>query len=191
MTSQAKDAFAVLLKPHLQRLYRLAYRLTCSVPDAEDLVQDIIVKLYLRRDELTSIRELAPWLGRVLYNHFIDDKRRYARQPLKLVDPSIAVDDQIASDTEPLAQALNADTAQGLNAALTKLSEEQRVVVLLHDSEGYKLSEIQELTGIPVGTLKSRLHRGRERLRALLKRDGTFSVQDACNPLNGAKIDAL
>ena len=191
MTSQARDAFTALLKPHLDRLYRLAYRLTSSAPDAEDLVQDVVLKLYQRRDELTSIRELSPWLGRVLYNHFIDDKRRYGRQPLKLVDSSVSVDEEVGSGSEPLAETLSADTARSLSNALAKLGEDHRIVVLLHDSEGYKLREIQELTGVPMGTLKSRLHRGRERLRELLKKDGTFSVPGACNRMNGAKIDAL
>ena len=191
MTSQARDAFTALLTPHLERLYRFAYRLTSNVPDAEDLVQDVIVKLYQRRDELTSIRDLAPWLGRVLYNHFVDDKRRYGRQPLKLVDPNLAVDEQVSSDAGPLAQAAHDDRAKSLNTALAKLGEDHRVVVLLHDSEGYKLREIQELIGVPIGTLKSRLHRGRERLRELLTKDGTFTVQAACKPMNGAKIDVL
>ena len=191
MTSQARDAFAALLQPHLEKLYRLAYRLTSNVPDAEDLVQDVVLKLYERRDELTSIRELAPWLGRVLYNQFIDDKRRYGRQPLKLVEASAGVDEQPGTGTDPLAATLTADMAKSLSAALARLGEDHRVVVLLHDSEGYKLKEIQELTGVPIGTLKSRLHRGRERLRELLKKDGTFSVQEACNSMNGAEIDAL
>ena len=62
-----------------------------------------------------------------------------------------------------------------LDAALQKLSEEHRIVVLLHDTEGYKLNEIQELTGAPVGTIKSRLHRARARLRDILTKDGTIS----------------
>jgi DNA-directed RNA polymerase specialized sigma24 family protein len=122
---------------------------------------------------------------------FIDDQRRYGRQPIKLVDASIAVEEEVASEPEPLAQALLDDTAKSLHNALAKLGEDHRIVVLLHDVEGYKLKEIQELTGIPVGTVKSRLHRGRERLRELLKKDGTFSVQDTCNSMNGEKIDAL
>lgn len=62
-----------------------------------------------------------------------------------------------------------------LDAALSKLSDEQRLVVLLHDTEGYKLEEIQELTGTPIGTIKSRLHRARARLREILMQSGTFS----------------
>ena len=62
-----------------------------------------------------------------------------------------------------------------LDAALQQLSEEHRVVVLLHDTEGYKLEEIEGMTGIPVGTIKSRLHRARARLRQILQEDGTIS----------------
>ncbi len=62
-----------------------------------------------------------------------------------------------------------------LDAALSKLSDEHRLIVLLHDTEGYKLTEIQDLIGIPVGTVKSRLHRARARLREILIENGTFS----------------
>ena len=69
---------------------------------------------------------------------------------------------------------LSLDNIMRLERALGQLSEEHRLVVLLHDSEGYKLKEIQDLTGDPVGTVKSRLHRARARLRELLTEDGTF-----------------
>ena len=67
------------------------------------------------------------------------------------------------------------ETLKQLDAALAQLSDEHRIVVLLHDTEGYKLSEIQELTGIAVGTIKSRLHRARARLREILTASGTLS----------------
>ena len=62
-----------------------------------------------------------------------------------------------------------------LDSALSKLSDEHSLIVLLHDAEGYKLTEIQELIGVPIGTVKSRLHRARGRLREILTEDGTFS----------------
>ena len=67
-----------------------------------------------------------------------------------------------------------------LDSALQKLSDEHRLVVLLHDTEGYKLKEIEELTGTPVGTLKSRLHRARARLREILDSDGTKPADESC-----------
>jgi len=66
------------------------------------------------------------------------------------------------------------DNIRQLDAALSRLSHEHRLVVLLHDAEGYKMTEIQALTGVPVGTVKSRLHRARARLREILAQDGTI-----------------
>ena len=67
------------------------------------------------------------------------------------------------------------DKLRRLDGALRQLSDEHRIIVLLHDTEGYKLTEIQELIGVPVGTVKSRLHRARAKLREILNEDGTFS----------------
>jgi RNA polymerase sigma-70 factor (ECF subfamily) len=170
------EQFEALLRPHLDRLYRLAYRLTGAGADAEDLVQDVLVKVYGRRDELTSLDALGPWLGRVLYNRFVDQSRQFARKRMRAVSVESAQSGaELASDVPgPDAQAGLAYDISRLEQALAKLSQEHRAVVLMHDSEGYKLSEIQAITGIPVGTLKSRLHRARARLRELLEADGTF-----------------
>jgi RNA polymerase sigma-70 factor (ECF subfamily) len=196
MTDSADHAepFEVLLRPHLDQMYRLAYRFTGQRADAEDLVQDTLVKLYRRRDELSSIRELKPWLGRVLFNQFIDNKRGYGRQALHLVDSTIEPDTTAAPASarlEPdIASAREEATAE-LIQALAQLSEEHRIVLVLHDVEGYKIKEIQELTGVPVGTIKSRLHRARGRLREILASEGTFSDTSACNSMDGVKTDAV
>jgi RNA polymerase sigma-70 factor (ECF subfamily) len=163
--------FERLLQPHLDRLYRFAYRLTGSKPEAEDLFQDVLVKLFGKLDELVGIEEPGSWASRVMYNHFIDNRRRFARQRLVSVDegqlPPGGIDALPGSGgPEPDAERL--DDINRLDAALARLSDDHRLVVLLHDSEGYKLKEIQEITGDPVGTLKSRLHRARARLRELL-----------------------
>ena len=80
-----------------------------------------------------------------------------------------------AGDEDPLIHNERHEKLRALDRALSKLSEDHRIVVLLHDTEGYKLNEIQKLTGIPVGTVKSRLHRARARLREILTQDGTLS----------------
>lgn len=176
--SEQAQAFERLMRPHLDKLYRLAFRLTGTVADAEDLVQDVLVKLYTRRAELSSIEDLSPWLGRVLYNLFVDTRRRSKRRRLGLV--ATDVEQQSASAThhspapDPQAQTAQAFDISRLHEALQRLSEEHRTVVLLHDAEGYTLAEIQRVTDVPVGTLKSRLHRARARLREILKEDGTL-----------------
>lgn len=187
MTEGSRDppGFEQLVAPYLPRLYRLAYRFTGQVADAEDLLQDVLTKLYERRDELSSIEELGPWLSRVLYNQFIDRRRLYARKRLRLVGAVGAGDgapDDVLGNLEspepgPSAAAAQAIDITQLTKALAELSLEQRTVLLMHDAEGYKLIEIQRITGIPVGTLKSRLHRARARVRALLEEMEPFDSE--------------
>jgi RNA polymerase sigma-70 factor (ECF subfamily) len=170
------QAFAELVRPHLESLYRLAYRLTGTVADAEDLLQDVLCKLYERRDELAAIESLGPWLKRVLHHRFVDGTRRRARQRLVLVGSAESERAAFEASFPPVAppDAGSAFDVTRLAAALAQLSVEHRTVLLMHDAEGYKLVEIQEITGIELGTLKSRLHRARARLRELLGDVGTF-----------------
>jgi RNA polymerase sigma-70 factor (ECF subfamily) len=112
-----------------------------------------------------------------MYNLFVDNHRRFKRQRMRMVDegqlPGGIADLPGTENPEKDQQRLQ--QMESLDAALSQLSDEHRLVVLLHDTEGYKLTEIQELTGLPVGTVKSRLHRARARLKDLLIADGTFS----------------
>jgi len=203
MSRHAREAFSALLQPHFSRLYSLAYRLTGTRADAEDLVQDVLLKLYERRAELSAIRHLASWLGRVVYNQFIDYKRRYGRQPLTLVGTTTELDAALEASggasqrDDPSRLSSRAQDHKALTLALDKLSEEHRLVLVMHDMEGYRLPELQQITGIAVGTLKSRLHRARARLKSLLQRhpaqliNGTFSNATACKSVDGAGNDAL
>ncbi len=171
-----RASFDALLRPHLDRLYRLAYRLTGSKPEAEDLFQDVLVKAFARLGDLVDIREPGSWLCRVMYNHFIDQRRRFARARLVSVEetqlPGQSVE-SLPGDLDPVRDVERLENIMRLDRALAALSDEHRLVVLLHDAEGYKLKEIHEITGDPVGTIKSRLHRARARLRELLATDGT------------------
>lgn len=161
-------------------MYRLAVRFTKSVPDAEDLIQDVLVSLYERREQLVEIADLQTWLARVIHNRYIDQRRSILRRRLssafKAGDSGAGESmlEQIPSeDLGPEERAGFASQMGQLNTALDQLNEEQRIVILLHDAEGYSLEEIEQVTGTPVGTVKSRLHRGRARLRVLLG-EGTF-----------------
>ena len=171
--------FDRLIRPHMERLYRFAYRLTGSKPEAEDLFQDVLLKLFGKLDDLIEIEELGSWASRVMYNHFIDNRRRFSRQRLVSVDegqlPPGGVEAFAGSDS-PEQDAERLDNIIRLDNALAELSDEHRLVVLLHDTEGYKLKEIQEITGDPIGTVKSRLHRARARLRELLSAPEPFDT---------------
>ena len=175
-------SFEKLLEPHLDRLYRMAFRLAGNKSEAEDLFQDVLIKVYPRVGELIDIEIRGSWLCRIMYNHFIDTRRRYARQRLVAVSedrlPEGQGIEELAGDEPgPAVEAERRDNIMRLERALEQLSDDHRLVVLLHDTEGHKLNEIQALTGTPVGTLKSRLHRARARLREILDADGTTAVR--------------
>jgi RNA polymerase sigma-70 factor (ECF subfamily) len=113
-----------------------------------------------------------------MYNLFIDEKRRFARRRVHTVEEGEMAGDGIAGlpgGDDPLQENQRIEHIQRLDRALAQLSDEHRIVVLLHDTEGYKINEIQELTDTPAGTIKSRLHRARARLREILSADGTIS----------------
>lgn len=177
MSSTGQQAFETIVRPHFDRLYRLAWRLAGQKAEAEDLFQELLVKAYGKLDDLVSIDEPGSWLSRMMYNLFIDERRRFARQRLHTVDEGALPGDGIAglpAGDDPVHDQQRLERIMKLDDALAQLSEDHRVIVLLHDTEGYKLTEIQDLMGIPVGTVKSRLHRARARLREILSADGTF-----------------
>ena len=166
-----QKSFTVLIRPHLERMYRLAYRLTRDREDAQDLVQDVLLKLCPQLDRLAEVDAIVAWLNRVVYHQFIDNQRRYASRRLRVVDhPELSADPDLA---EAL-QASTEDLAEGeftiirVQTALAQLSDDHQLIINLHDVEGYTLSEIAEITGVSLGTLKSRRQRARERLQKLL-----------------------
>jgi RNA polymerase sigma-70 factor (ECF subfamily) len=166
--------FEALVAPHLDALYRLAYRYTGDVEDAEDALQDLLVRMYPRTDELEKVEQLKPWLARVLRNQLTDSHRRQERDPVGYL--RLVGDDEDGSGVDRLTSpAPGPDEVhrQGLvreriEGALGVLSPEHREIILLHDVEGYTLVELTTVIGVPVGTLKSRLHRARDHLRRVL-----------------------
>ena len=136
-------------------------------------MQDVLLKLYSQLDRLSEVYAVVTWLSRVVYHQFVDNQRRYASHRLHVVvDPKISADPDLAvapqTSTEDLAE--GEFTLKRLQTALNQLSEDHRLIINLHDVEGYTLSEVAEITGISLGTLKSRRQRARERLQKLLEK---------------------
>ena len=176
---EAED-FESLLRPHLEYLYRISYRFTGSREDAEDLVQDLVLKLYPRKKELFQVSKLRPWLVRVLYRLFLDQKRKNKFSPLRLVkspqenQQGDRLEEIPGSTPNPEELLQQQNLGEKLEKALNKLSREQRAIITLHDIEGYSLTELEPLLEVPLGTLKSRLQRSREKMKKILQKDGTF-----------------
>jgi RNA polymerase sigma-70 factor (ECF subfamily) len=168
--ADAHAQFEQLLQPHLSQLYRLAYRFTGQRDDAEDLVQDLLLKLYPRMAEIESLDNPAPWLARVLYHQYIDRIRRQQRSPLQLMgEEEIAYEIHPDDGAQPSQEMENEIRGRMLQQALNELNEDQRMAVMLHDVEGYSLQEIENILGVTQGTLKSRLSRARGKLREKLQ----------------------
>ena len=179
LTRKEQHTFASMMRPHFEALYRVAFRFSGNTADAEDLVQDLLVRLYPRMDELRQVERLRPWLIRVMYRMFIDRLRRRNRSPIQSLESCIAYgDEKDPYENFETKAAGPQDTLQcneeqkRLILALNQLADKHRHVVILHDVEGYTLEEMQEVFECPIGTLKSRLHRARLKLRALLVAEG-------------------
>jgi RNA polymerase sigma factor (sigma-70 family) len=169
-----RRSLEALLRPHFPAVYRLAYRLAGNTADAEDLVQDLFVKICARRQEFEALEQPRPWMLQVLYRIFLDGARRRQRGPVILADDSElasgleqgqALDGVSGAEPGPPARLADDQRRALLLEAWNGMSEEHRSVLLLHDVEGYGLPELNIILDTPLGTLKSRLHRARKILR--------------------------
>ena len=167
--------FERLMREHVPALYRSAYRWTGAVDRAEDLVQQLLVRLFPRLAELRELDRLRPWALRVMYRIFVDGVRRERASPVQFGAETAADGEATSEDEawldpgpEPAELVERELTQERLVRAWERLGEDHRVVLSMHDIEDYSLPELAQIMDIPLGTLKSRLHRARARLRELL-----------------------
>jgi RNA polymerase sigma-70 factor (ECF subfamily) len=170
------DPFVVELLGHLDALYTVASRMTRGSAEAEDLVQDTVVKAMRAREQFEPGTNLKAWLLRILTNTFINRYRRggLERDVLDGPDAGPLADGWIGASTmrsirDPETQALRPLVEAELEQALNELPADFRLAVVLSDVEELSYKEIAEIMGCPVGTVMSRLHRGRRLLRERLR----------------------
>lgn len=156
--------------PHINSMYNFGYRLTLDEDDAKDLVQDTYLKSYRFIESFQKGTNAKAWLFRILKNSFINDYRKKSKEPNKVDYQEVEsyynsddVDHQITSDLR--VESLQNMIGDEISNALNSLDVDFRTVIILCDLEGFKYDEMAKILDIPIGTVRSRLHRARNLLK--------------------------
>lgn len=176
--SEARASFEHLVRPHYAALFRVAVRFTGSRTDAEDLVQETCLRAYRNIARVATLESPLTWLLCVLRRLYIDRIRRYERTNVSYVDEGVLA--EMASPAPGPAESVNSEqVAKRIERGLRKLGAEQRTLLILHDIEGYSLNELETITDLKLGTIKSKLHRARVKLGRMLQAGGDIAVPES------------
>ena len=176
LATDLKARFTEEAMPLLDQLYGGALRMTRNPQDAEDLVQETYLKAYNAFDSFKPGTNLKAWLYRIMTNTYINNYRKMKRRPLETSAEDVT-DSQLYTSSSHDSTGLESAEVEALKMmpnsrisdALNSLNEDYRMVVYYADIEGLAYKEIAEVMEIPLGTVMSRLHRGRKQLREMLK----------------------
>ena len=171
--TEKQEIFDKEFLPHIHAMYNFGYRLTLERDDAKDLVQDTYFKAFRFIESFQRGTNAKAWLFRILKNSFINDYRKKTKEPSKVdyqeVESYYNSDDvhrQITSDLR--VDSLKDMIGDEISNALNSLDVDFRTVIILCDLEGFKYEEMAKILDIPIGTVRSRLHRARQLLKEKL-----------------------
>jgi len=159
-------AFEDVVRSQKDRAFRVALSILGPgrEAEAEDVTQEVFVRVYRALSSFRGESRLSTWIYRTAYNLAVDHQRRLGRRPEAADDEAAAALPATGPGSDPYRVSREAERARAVRSALGALSEEQRAVLHLHYWMGHTVAEIGELLDLPEGTVKSHLHRGRERL---------------------------
>lgn len=167
MQTSRQKQFDALVTPHLETLFRVAYRLVRNTADAQDLVQDTCMTACGSLEAVGAADSPLAWLLRVQHNRFIDACRRQGRSPLVSSDECDEVAQMVSELPDPEQILQQFQSEQRLEQAFLQLDGSQRTLLALR-AEGYELPEIEAVVGVKGNALSARLHRARLRLARLI-----------------------
>ncbi|MBW3470078.1 sigma-70 family RNA polymerase sigma factor [Arthrospiribacter ruber] len=171
---EKNDIFDNEFMPHIDSMYNFGYRLTFDEDDAKDLVQDTYLKAYRFINSFEQGTNAKAWLFRILKNSFINDYRKKSKQPAKVdyqeVETYYNSDDvDYGITTDLRVDAVKDMLGDEISNALNSLAVDFRTVIILCDLEGFTYEEMAKILDIPIGTVRSRLHRARNLLKEKLR----------------------
>lgn len=174
MTAQEKaNLFEKAFYPQMNALYNFAFKLTLDEDDANDLVQETYLKAFRFIESFEQGTNVKAWLFRILKNSFINDYRKKKREPSGVDYQEIEEfynneDAKIQVTTDLRTEIFKNMVGDEVSSALKKLPVDFRLIILLCDLEGFSYEEIAKIIDIPIGTVRSRLHRARQLLKEML-----------------------
>lgn len=176
ITIMTSLGFEELLQRHLNDMFAFAFYLSGSKEAAEDLVQDLFVNLSERQVKTDGVQNPRAWLASLLYRLFVDQWRKEQRSPIHYGGDSNnsnfgedCIVKAIDASPGPAALVQMKEEQERLYIALQELADKHKHVIILHDIQGYSLPEVEVIMSVPIGTLKSRLHRARDKLLVKLR----------------------
>lgn len=167
------SAWAALLQGHMRKIYNLCYRFTGRPSESEDLTQEVFVKIFQTLKTFDAAQGSFPtWLNRVARNHLVDHYRRTKKDRMtSSIEDAVGGFEDKPSPTAGAVEHVEArERKELLQLGLEKLSPDLREAVVLRDLQDLDYAEVAQVLGVPVGTVKSRINRGRLELARVLKR---------------------
>ena len=174
------DSFDVLISMYSERAFAVAFGVMGNKHDASDMVQEAFIKVFKNISKFNFQSAFNTWLHRIVKNSCIDELRKRKKGSTISIDATMNSGDgeyvmQIPDDSPGIQEILEREESQKFMwDALAELKENHRIVLVLTDIKGYDYTEVADIVGVPVGTIKSRISRGRLKLAEIIRKKGTF-----------------
>lgn len=173
-----RAAFHALVERHRPMVYRVAYRFAGNHHDADDIAQDVFIKVFQSLARFRQDAQFTSWLYRIAMNACIDHRRRQTPHLVNrdMEDPALALESAAAEEPGPEDRAAGVELGAAMQAAVDRLPPRQRLIFVMRHYEGLKLHEIASALGLQDGTVKRQLHSAVHRLRRVLATHGAGMV---------------